>query len=237
MSFLDRLFPKRPVKEFLAFTPTSTEWRVVSWNFDLKNSSHRLWSIETKGHGREQQIEWHRDGKARVTFFENKKIKTRANAREGDGMREMMNLAIHSTLKFSLESNHDFLLSPVSGATTLDFQNESKALMWLQGTFGTLNRAMDQMEGRPDLILTSAIFSGLEPQSGKNVFRIIIFNLDIFLSFNPDYSLHVMVFDDKNEGHGSSKNPTFQQIIKVTKPQIYDEIVKLVHRIATVGEI
>ena len=61
--------------------------------------------------------------------------------------------------------------------------------------------------------------------------------MDIFCYFQNDMSLQIAIFDDKNQGHGSAKTASFQQIIKVTKPQIYDEKVKLVHRIAMVGEI
>jgi hypothetical protein len=148
-----------------------------------------------------------------------------------------MNLSIHSTLKYSMEINHEFMTTPVSGATTLDFQSEARALQWIQASFGTLTRALDNFTQRSDLILTAAVFSGIVPDSGENVLRILAFNLDIFFYMKQDLSLQIVIFDDKNMGQGGAKTPTFQQQIKVTKPQFYDEIVKLVHRIAMVGEI
>lgn len=236
MSLFD-FFGKDPKDLFLNFTPLDSQWRVVSWNFDLKDPSERLWTVEV--HGKTiNSIEWNRLEHEEVLFFQNQKLlrKRRISPAQTD-LKEFMNLSIHSTLKYSMEINHEFLLTPVSGATTLDFQNEARALQWLQASFGTLMRALESMQGRPELILTAAIFSGIEPTSGQNVLRIMAFNLDIFCYFQPDFSLQIAVFDDKNLGHGGAKTPSFQQIIKVTKPQIYDEIVKLVHRIATVGEI
>ncbi len=236
MSIFDFL-GKEPRTLFLAFSPAHSNWRVVSWNFDLKNPKERQWALEV--HKPEQEsIEWSRGVVESVQFFKNKKlIRKRRIPAEKKEFQELMNLCIHSTLKQSLESNHEFLLTPVSGAMTADYQNEAKALLWIQASFGTLTRSLDQFKDRPDLILTAAVFSGIEPDSGLHVLRIMAFNMDIFCYFQSDLSLRIAVFDDKNLGHGKAKSASFQQIIKVTKPQIYDEIVKLVHRIAMVGEI
>jgi hypothetical protein len=231
------IFGKDPRTLFLEFSPAQSHWRVVSWNFDLKNPKERLWSLEVHK-PMQESIEWARGATEEVRFFKNNKnVRSKKVSTQKDELHKLMNLCIHSTLKFGLESNHDFLLSPVSGANTLDYQNEAKALQWIQASFGTLMKALDQFQDRKDLILTAAVFSGTEPDSGLNVLRIMAFNLDIFCYFQDDLTLRMAIFDDKNLGQGGAKAPTFQQIIKVTKPQIYDEIVKLVHRIATVGEI
>lgn len=236
MSLFDFL-GKDPKEYFLNFTPDGSSWRVVSWNFDLKDPSERLWTLEV--HKAEvESIEWSRLGVDEVKFFRQQKLVRKRRIPEGrKEYQDLMNLCLHSTLKYSLESHHEFLLAPVSGATTADFQNEARAQQWLQATFGTVMRSLDSFQGRSDLILTAAVFSGHEPSTNKDVLRIMIFNLDIFCYFQSDSALQIAVFDDKNLGHGTAKTPSFQQIIKVTKPQIYDEIVKLVHRIATVGEI
>lgn len=236
MSFFN-LIVKNPRDLFLNFTPEGSTWRSVSWNYDLKDPSERLWTLEV--HKKEiESIEWSRDGRDEVKFFKNLKLMRKGRIpKSHPEFKQLMNLCLHSTIKQSLESQHEFLLTPVSGATTIDYQNETRALQWIQASLGTLMRALDQFENRPDLILTAAIFSGKEPNSEQNVLRIIAFNLDIFCYFHSDFTLQIAVFDDKNLGQGEAKTPTFQQIIKVTKPQIYDEIVKLVHRIAKVGEI
>lgn len=234
---LFNFFGKDPRELFLAFTPEKSSWRVVTWNFDLKNPTEKLWTVEVlKDH--EETIEWSRSVAEEVRFFKDEKVVRQRRVPENNiEFLDLMNLCVHSTIKYGLEENHEFLLTPVSGVTTNDYQNEKKALLWLQATFGTLTRALDQLENRPDLILTAAVFSGLEPETNMKVLRILAFNLDIFCYFQKDFTLQIAVFDDKNMGHGGAKTPSFQQIIKVTKPQIYDEIVKLVHRIATVGEI
>ena len=228
---------KDPRSLFLEFSPAASIWRVVSWNFDVKNPQERLWSLEVHRPEKES-IEWRRDVDESVCFFKNEKlIRKRRISSNKKEFQELMNLCIHSTLKQSLDSNHEFLLSPVSGANAMDYQNEARALQWIQASFGTLVRALDQFKDRTDLILTAAVFSGIEPVSGVKVLRVMVFNLDVFCYFQNDLSLRMAIFDDKNLGHGGAKSPSFQQIIKVTKPQIYDEIVKLVNRVATVGEI
>lgn len=237
MSVFDFL-GKDPRTLFLEFTPGPSVWRVVSWNFDLKDTKDRLWVLEVHRPEADESIEWARSENETVRFFKHKKmIRMRRIPSDKTEFQKLMNLCIHSTLKQSLESSHEFLMTPVSGANTMDYQNEARALLWIQTSFGVVMRALDQVKDRPDLILTAAVFSGKDPMSGLNVFRVIIFNLDIFCYFQDDLSLQVAIFDDKNLGPSRARTPSFQQIIKVTKPQIYDEIVKLVHRIAIVGEI
>ncbi len=237
MSFFG-MFGKDPKDIFLAFNPMGSQWRVVTWNFDLDNPSLRRWTVEVHAHGKMKVIHWEKLNHEEVKFFEGTKLERKRRIPQGDEeFKALMNLSIHSTLKYSIEFNHEFMVTPVPGATTMDIQNETRALQWIQATFGTLTRALESMNNRPDLILTAACFSGKVPESGEDVLRVIAFNLDIFFYLREDYSLQIVVFDDKNMGHGESKTPTFQQIIKVTKPQFYDEITKLLHKLAQVGEI
>jgi hypothetical protein len=236
MSFLD-YFGKDPKKYFLDFTPVKSFWRVVTWNFDLGPQVRRGWTIEVHGE-KKQVIQWTGLDSAQLSFYENEKLVLKKNVEaQTDELRTLMNLAIHSTLKSGLEMNQEFMVTAVSGATTLDIQSEARSLQWIEASFGTLKRALDSVKNNPDLILTAACFSGKVLESGEEVLRVIAFNLDIFYYLRPDSSLQIVVFDDKNLGHGQSRRPTFQQIIKVTKPQFYDEIIKLVHHIALVGEI
>ncbi len=237
-----KLFFGKDLKEhFLSFDPGASHWRAITWNFDLKFPDEKSWVLEV--HGKTiQLIEWRRRTADEVRFLRNSIAvgKQRAPKIEGE-LRALMNISIHSTIKHSLESNHEFMRAPVSGATTEDMLREAKALQWIQASFTTLQGALEKFNRDPNLILTAAFFSGKVPEENQEsrdeVLRLIVFNLDISLYLRPDQSLHIIIFDDKNLGHGESKTPTFQQIIKVTKPQFYDEIVKLVHRLAQVGEI
>ena len=236
MSFFG-YFGKDPKELFLNFNPHGSHWRVVTWNFDVSEPNLRRWSIEVHAE-KERIIQWEKGVSEDVRFYEDDKlIRRRKITPDQRELRDLMNIALHSTLKYGLEANHEFMVTPVSGATTADIQNETRALQWIQATFGTLIRALDSMKGNRDLILTGACFTGRVPESQEDVVRVIAFNLDIFFYLRSDFTLQIVVFDDKNLGHGESKTPTFQQIIKVTKPQFYDEITKLLHRLAQVGEI
>ncbi len=215
---------------------------MVTWNFDLAEQSvkapgSRQWTVEVQG-PTSKVIHWLRSGGDELLFFEHDKLIRRKRLRGSlEESRTLMNLALHSTLKYGIETNHEFMLTPVSGATALDFQSEARALQWIQASFGTLSRALENLRSRPDLILTAACFSGVVPETGETVLRLMAFNLDIFFYLQNDFSLLIVVFNDKDQGHGQSKTPAFQQTIKVTKPQFYDEMTKLLHHLAQVGEI
>lgn len=224
-------FKKDPKELFLNLRPDLAKWKVVSWNL-------KEWSIELSGEESKSSRWLNRDGKEELHFFSSSKSELAMRVKDQrEELKSMFNLATHLTLKTALEERYAIILEPVSGATALDFQNEQRALQWIQASFGTLNRALEQFKTKSDLVLTGIFFSGSEPESGKEVTRLLIFNLDIFLYFEEDFSMRVIIFDDKDLGHGSSKQPSFQQIIKVTKPQIYDEISKLVQAIANIGEV
>jgi hypothetical protein len=232
MSLFSRFFGPDIKSLFLNFSPKESSWRVVSWNYDLKG---RL--IETHGVHRES-IQWMSGAPATVTFFKDEELLRRnKNSLDDSNLKVMMNLAIHSTLKVSLEEFKSFMTEPVSGATAMDVQNETRSLLWIQASLGTLMRALDRFASDSSLVLTAAFFAGTEPQTNDRVMRVLAFNLDIFLYLKEDHSLQLVVFDDKNLGQGNARTPTFNQIIKVTKPQFYDEIIKVVHRLAVVGEL
>ncbi|HXH32312.1 MAG TPA: hypothetical protein VNJ01_16045 [Bacteriovoracaceae bacterium] len=234
-------FGKDPKDHFLGFDPSASSWRSVTWNFDLESPRMRQWTIEVHQQS-VKVIEWSKEDATELKFFDGSQLTGKKRMQQTDAeLLALMNISIHSTLKQSLEGNQEFMLTPVSGATTLDFQNEARALQWIQTSFTTLSGALKNLSKDSSLILTAAFFSGVAPEAGGEksdpVLRIIVFNLDITLYLRMDFSLHIIIFDDKNLGHGESKTPVFQQIIKVTKPQFYDEIVKLLHHLAQVGEI
>ncbi len=233
-----RVFKGQDPKElFLKFNPHGSVFSSVAWNFDLKNHGERRYLVEIQK-AKKETIDWHRSQNEGVMFLEDGRvILKRRIPSEREEFLQLMNLAIHGTIKAELDKHKDFVMTPVSGVTTLDFDAEGKALQWIQASFGTLSRALKRFKDDPSLIPTAALFSGIEPTTGENVLRLIAFNLDIIFYFQKDESMRILVYDDKNMGHGEARNPSFQQIIKVTKPQFYDEIIKLTHEVATVGEL
>lgn len=237
MNFWHKLWSQNPRDIFLKFSPEGAEFISVSWNFDLKDSSERQWMVELhKGH--KDTIQWKKNKGEELSLFRDEKLKNFSKIKsERAESVAFMNIALHSAIKEGLEKEKEFMLTPVSGVTTMDFQNETRALQWIQASFGTLTRVLDKMQNDPSLIFTAAFFAGVNPETRERVVRLIAFNLDVLYYLRDDQSLQVIVFDDKNMGHGKSTAPTYQQIIKVTKPQFYDEIVKLTNQLARVGEI
>lgn len=235
MSIWKKIFGKNAKDLFLEFDPIGSNWRIVTWNFDLDGAKKRRFTVEIQG-TENKTIQWEKLNGENVYFFDDQTLIKREKVKDQE-MKSLMNITIHSTLKHSVESNYEFMVTPVTGATTQDYQNEARALQWIEASFGTLTRALESLKKDPNLILTGACFSGIVPDTGERVLRVLVFNLDIFYYLRDDQTLQIVVFDDKNMGHGQSKTPTFQQIIKVTKPQFYDEITKLILRLAQVGEL
>lgn len=237
MSIRDFFRGPDPKQLFLNFDPNGSHFSSVTWNFDLSSGADRRYMIEINKEQKET-IDWHVSGNEEVRFLHDGKIvRKRRLAKDRGEFVHLMNLSMHATIIAGIEEHKNFIVSPVSGATTLDYEPESRALQWIQASFGTLSRALKKIKNDDKMILTAAFFSGEEPSTGEKVLRLIAFNLDILYYFQKDDSLRILVFDDKNLGHGQVKNPSFQQIIKVTKPQLYDEIIKLTHEVATVGEL
>jgi hypothetical protein len=236
MSFFDRFSGPDPKELFLNFDPHGSVFSSVTWNFDVK-AGERRYMVEIQKNKKET-IDWHRTDKEEVVFLKDGKIiRKRRIPNDRHELAQLMNLTVHATVIAGLEEHKEFVTTPVSGATTMDYDSENRALQWIQASFGTLSRALKKIKDDDSMILTGAFFSGLEPTTGDKVLRLIAFNLDVLFYFQKDDSLRILVFDDKNMGHGQSKNPSFQQIIKVTKPQFYDEMIRLTHEVATVGEL
>lgn len=237
MSFWNTFRGPDPKELFLRFDPHGSTFSSVTWNFDLKAVGERRLMVEVHKNNKET-IDWHRSAVEEVRFVNNGKLLRKRRIPEGrNEFVQLMNLSVHGTIIAGLEEHKESVMSPVSGATTLDYESEARSLQWIQASFGTLSRALKKIKDDDSMILSGAFFSGLEPETNEKVLRLIAFNLDVIFYFQKDDSMRILVFDDKNLGHGQSRNPSFQQIIKVTKPQFYDEIIKLTHEVATVGEL
>lgn len=226
-----------PKELFLNFDPVGSTFSSVTWNFDLTSAGERRYMVEIEK-GEKETIDWYHGDKEEVRFLRHgKTLRKRRIPPSRDEFVQLMNLSMHGTIVQGLEMHKEFVMNPVSGVTTMDYDSEARALQWIQASFGTLSRALKKIRNEEGMILTAAFFSGLEPATNETVLRLIAFNLDVIYYFQKDDTLRILVFDDKNLGHGQTKNPSFQQIIKVTKPQFYDEIIKLTHEVATVGEL
>ncbi len=237
MSFWNPFQSQDPKELFLSFDPLGSTFSSVSWNFDVRIPGQRRYMVEIHK-DKKNTIDWVKGEKEEVTFLSDGKIvRKRRIPNDREELCQLMNLSLHATIKAGLDSHKEFITTPVSGVTTLDYEAEAKALLWIQASFGTLSRALKKVRAENNLFLTGAFFSGFEPSTEEKVLRLIAFNLDILFYFQKDETLRILVFDDKNMGQGQARNPSFQQIIKVTKPQFYDEMIKLTHEVATVGEL
>lgn len=227
MIFFKQFFQK-PEDFFKKLSITDSQWSVLTWNWDIKESEERKQSIELNG-PKLSRVIW---SNKEVVFIENKKIRAFSH-HQSQKLKDLFNLSSHLIMKSSIESHYDFMRKTQEG----DLNSETRSLQWIQASFRTLQGALDKVSKNPEMIFTCAFFSGVNPEVGQRVLRLICFNLDINYFMLEDGSLRIVVFDDKDLGQGSAQEPVFHQIIKLTKPLFYDEIIKLLQQVTSVGEI
>ncbi len=222
----------------LKIHPEDFSWRVVSFSFDGGGYDLRHTKIQLQKANSEWLIQYPHQQKSTyplVIVNNGNKTTWHPSSLEFEDQK-ILNLFLHETIRVSMEETLDFMRAPVSGVTSADYQSEAQALKWFEVSLSVLLRAMDKFDKDSSLVLTGCFFAGRRIENNERIIRLIIFNLDIFFYLQEDNSLRVMVFDDKDKGHGAGKTPVLQQIIKVTKPQFYDQIIHILQRITQHGE-
>lgn len=228
MNFLKRIF-KGPKDQFAHLPVQSSVWTMLSWNWDLKKSNDRNVMLELSDRN-QFQVVWNN---TELVFSKDQKITGAFSHKRSQELKDLFNLASHMAIKASIESHYDFMRQTSEG----DLNAETRSLQWIQASFRTLQGALDQVVQNPEMVLVSAFFSGVNPEIGQRLLRLVCFNLDINYFMLEDGSLRIVVFNDKNLGHGEEKEPSFNQIIRLTKPLFYDEMIKLLQQVSSVGEI
>lgn len=230
--------PIRLKDHLLKIHPSDFSWRVVSFSFDGHGHDLRHTKIQLQ----KNQDQWlfQFPQKKESTFplilsSGKEKLSWNASSVEMEDQKTL-NLFLHETMRVSMEEMIEFMKTPVSGVTSADYQNEAQFLKWFEVSLTVLTKALDKFGKDPSLVLSGCFFAGRRPENNERLVRLIIFNLDIFFYLQEDNSLRVLIFDDKDKGHGSGKTPVFQQIIKVTKPQFYDQMVLILQRVTQYGE-
>lgn len=224
--------------QLLKIHPSEFSWRVVSFSFEGSGYDLRHTKIQLQEKSRTWLFQFPQQKKSSFPLIltaDDKKVTWHPSSLHSEDQK-VMNLFLHETMRVSMEETLDFMRAPVSGVTSADYQNEAQFLKWFEVSLGVLVKAMDKFDKDPSLILTGCFFAGRRPENNERLIRLIIFNLDIFFYLQEDHALRVMVFDDKDKGHGSGQRPVFQQIIKVTKPQFYDQMIVILQRITQHGE-
>lgn len=243
IAWLKKLFKKDlSFKDsLLELHPDDFTWRVVSFSFEPNNYELRHTKIQLQDKNGWWLIQFPHSPNSThplvmTSQFDDKK-KTWIPSELVPEDKKFLNLFLHETVRTSMDEIQDFMRAPVSGVTSSDYQNEAQFLKWFEVSLGVLDKALDKFAKDPHLVMTACFFAGQRVENQERLIRLIIFNLDIFFYLQEDNCLRVMVFDDKDKGHGQTSRPTFQQIIKVTKPQFYDQMVLILQKMTQHGEI
>ncbi|GEM_PF-1168202 len=224
--------------ELLKVHPEDFSWRVVSFSFENSGYDHRHTKIQLQNLKGHWALQFPHLKKSRFPLLI--QAADKKNSWPTDSIQledeKALNLFLHETIRVSMEEMLDFMRAPVTGVTSVDYQNEAQYLKWFEVSLTVLTKALERFEKDSSLVLTGCFFAGTRPENNERIVRLIIFNLDIFFYLRPDNALRILIFDDKDKGHGENQTPVFQQIIKVTKPQFYDQMILILQRITEYGE-
>lgn len=227
MNFLNRFFSTAK-EQFQKLPINDSSWTVLTWNWDLASIDDRRMTLELNSESHFKVI-WN---KKEVIFIKDDKVRAFPH-QDKQELKDLFSLSRHLSLKTSIESHQGEMRKTSEG----DLAAETRSLQWIQASFKTLQGALQRIKEDPQLIFTCAVFSGVNPQLQQRVLRVICFNLDINYFMLDDESLRIVVYNDKNQGHGSQAAPSFHQIIRLTKPLFYDEITKLLQQVTAAGEL
>lgn len=142
----------------------------------------------------------------------------------------------HLCLEHALELLKDCARVHVSGVTTPELTSEGKALQWLQATLKVLSNALESCERDPEKLVQASLFLGKKDEKSLPLFRAVVFNLDITAGFDAEGALGVVVFDDKNNGAGTSRTPALEARFKALKPPVLDEFIRLTEAVMKATE-
>ena len=241
ISWVKKFFKKTESfkSELLKLHPEDFSWKVISFSFDSDGFDRRHTKIQLQNEKGWHLLQFPQQKKSThpivlSTSKDEKNIWPLSEITPQD--QQVLNLFLHETMRSSMEEILDFIKAPVSGVTTMDYQSEAQFLKWFEVSLTVLDKALDKFNKESHLVLTGCFFAGKRNDNSERLIRLIIFNLDIFFYLLEDNSLRVVIFDDKDKGHGEAQTPAFQQIIKVTKPQFYDQMILILQKITQHGE-
>ena len=166
-----------------------------------------------------------RDGEGRWDFWRDGVWEAGRAAPAGGALFAPLWLFTHLSVKEAFAPLKGLALAPVGGQTAANLQDESRALQWLQTTFRVLDGALARCRKTPSDLVVGTLWVG--GQNGQAGLRLACFNLDVTAVFREDGGLHVVVFDDKDKGAGSSSTPVLEAEFATLKPAVLDEFIKV----------
>ena len=219
---------KKPTDYFAQFSPENIHWFAVT-----------ISTIHYLDYMPNMQLEAHANDKILRSSWGLKQNKSRWDIWLGEshkagreGAFNKKDLApfffyTHLAIAASLDRLKEHALISSSGVTTPEITQEGKALQWIQASFKVLTGALEKCETDHSKLVQASVFIGKKDDKSLPLFRAVIFNLDITAGFDSEGSLGVVIFDDKNQGMGSSRTPALEARFKGLKPPVLDEFIRL----------
>jgi hypothetical protein len=107
-----------------------------------------------------------------------------------------------------------------------DTSQETRGLEWCRVSFMMLKNALKKASEETESLIQAKVFYTDSTKTGKPLLHLGILSLEIVVSIE-DYGLFVEVFDNKNNGFGYAKEPSFSGQLVATALPFTDELIFL----------
>jgi hypothetical protein len=226
------------LKEALEDYPKSkATWCVFEFNaHEAKTSFSNLkWNIEGEYPLKLSLIS--QDQSLR-SFLKLKDMKRSKIQKEAPVLLRTINSHYHEFIKIILEKYKAMTLEDVDpNVEQLDEQTELRALEWVRVSLRTLKGAIKSCLDDKDKIFQCSLYFGVNPKTSQETWRIIAFNLDIFVFFRNDGVIQVTVYNDFDWTNQISQKPALQALFTRLKNPLMDELIQLLSEIGAAAQL
>jgi len=218
------IFKKKKSDLFTQLPIETADFLVVSWNHGGLKPGERTFLIDLQG--LEKISIRYSSLYERIEILSQKEKQV---LKMDSQNRDLLNLTLHGTLVQAIEKGKRWSINESNTKELAQIAQEDRAREWIKTSFRVLTQALEKVAQDQSLILQATLMSGIFPENGQRLIRLHVFNLDIYYHFLTDESLRVIIFDQNDQ--------KLDARIWVTKPQIYDELIKVIVLLGKVGEL
>jgi len=179
--------------------------------------------------GRKSSVEVSGDS---IRFTDKSNKTSKINDTSGEHLPNLL-AHIREALLFKIENAKEIThLHPNIQAPS---EGELKGEEWIRVTSHVLKESLKNAASNKDLSVEGNIFIGKMNGSDLFTIRVQCYNLDYTYSFLNNGALNISVYDDKNFERGHSKKAAYMGEFYNNRPQLLDEIFKVIFEIFASG--
>lgn len=231
-AFIAKLFPNKMT--FGAFLenlkPNDIFWISAQINQDQQKTLINKKFDFLTSKNRHQLRVFSSNNEYEIDLFLNEKYQTKNYIQQNSDFAALFNRKWDKIIEEQVEKIKDSLNNSndtTSSASQAEIAENEKALEWIKVSFIVLEKAIKESLTNSDLLFQLQLFFGINPKTNLTEMRAIIFNLDIKFVILDNGLMRVIVYDDKNQLHGTTTRPSLSGDFSFRKREIFDEIIKI----------